>query len=210
MAFCPNCGREHAGDGRFCGGCGTSLDISGTDPLGPSGTTSQIDPSRSPVSETDQGQMASMAGSFYGLTRKNIWLMLLLTIITAGIYMPYWYLTRHQIFNALSSPAKFTQAPIVIWLIWFIVDAVFIVVSISKPQSELAQSLEPIETILNLAAAIFGLWLVFRAKRILLEHLAVIGRNGTTISGILTFIFGFLYIQHKINQLVPETSGLRF
>ena len=125
-------------------------------------------------------------------------------MITIGVYAPYWYLSRHQRFNALSSAAKFTQTTIIIWLCWFVVDAVFIVAVIATPESDTIQSLEVIETILNLVAAIFGLILAFRAKRILLEHLAVIGQNETTMSGVLTFFFQFLYIQYKINQLIPR------
>jgi len=202
MAFCPNCGRETAGNARFCAGCGTGLDISGSGSPGSAGPTSQIDPLTVPVVAVDQDHGVPITGSFYGLTHKSIWLMFFLTIITIGIYMPYWYLTRHQRFNALSSSAEFTQATIVLWLLWFIVDTVLIVVSIVTPQSETVQSLEVIESILNLMAAIFGVWLAFRAKKILLEHLAVIGRNDTTMSGILTFFFQNLYIQYKINRLI--------
>ena len=204
MAFCPNCGRENAGYARFCAGCGTRLDISRSGSLGSSGTTTQIDSLTGPVVATDQDYGVSVSGSFYGLTRKSVWLMTFLTIITLGIYMPYWYFTRHQRFNALSSAAKFRQTTILIWLCWSVVDAVLFVAVIATPESGTIQLLEGIETILNLVAAIFGVILAFRAKKILLEHLAVMGRNDTTMSGFLTFFFGFFYIQYKINQLVPR------
>ena len=207
MAFCPNCGREHAAHARFCADCGTRLDISGSVSPGPSGTISQIDPLTAPVAAIDQSHSVPTTGSFYGLTRKNVWLMFFLTILTLGIYMPYWYLTRHQIFNALSSTAKFRQATILIWLLWFVVDSVLVVLSIALPQSGTIKLLTPIESIFNLAAGIFGLILVFRARKILLEHLAIIGRNDIPMSSILTFFFGFLYIQYKINQLAPEQTN---
>ena len=192
MAFCPNCGRENAGYARFCAGCGTRLDISGSGSLESSGTTSQIDPLTGPAAAIDQDHGVPITGSFYGLTHKSIWLMILFTILTLGIYVPYWYLTRYERFNALSSAAKFGQTAILIWLLWFVVDSLLIVLSIATPQSETVQALAPIESILNLVAAIFGLILAFRAKRILLEHLAVIGRKDTTMSGILTFFFGVI------------------
>ena len=207
MAFCPNCGRENTGYGRFCPRCGTRLDISGSGSLESSGSPSQIDSLTGYVVTTDQDHGVSVSGSFYGLTRKSIWLMIFLTLMTLGIYVPYWCLTRHQRFNALSSTAKFTQTTLLIWLLWFIVDAVFIIVLIATPQSETVQSLEVIETILNLVAAIFGVILAFRARRILLEHLAFIGQNDTTMSGILTFFFGFFYIQYNINRLIPRQVG---
>ena len=203
MSFCPNCGRENPGNGRFCGGCGTRLDNSGSGSLGSLGTTSQIDSLTGPGVATAQDHGVSVSGSFYGLTRTSVWLMFFLTALTLGIYAPYWYLTRHQRFNALSSGAKFTQTTIVIWLLWFMVDAVLIVVSIATPQSETVQSLELLESIFNLVAGIFGIILAFRAKRILLEHLAVIGRNDISMSGVATFFFQHLYLQYKINQLIP-------
>ena len=204
MAFCPNCGRENPGHARFCPGCGTRLENSGSGSLGSSGTPSQIDSLTGYAVAADQAHGVPTTGSFYGLTRKSVWLMFFLTVLTFGIYAPYWYLTRHQRLNDISSAAKFTQTTIVIWLVWFIVDAVFIVVLIATPQSETVQSLELLESIFNLVAAIFGIILAFRAKRILLEHLAIIGRHDISMSGVATFFFQYLYIQYKINQLIPR------
>ena len=204
MAFCTNCGRENAGYARFCAACGTRLDNSESVSLGSSGTTSQIDPLTGPAVATDQEHWITASGSFYGLKHKNVWLMFFLSIITLGIYMPYWYLTRHQRFNALSSSVKFTQATIGIWLLWFITDTLLVGANFAIPESGTLETVEGIASVFNLVAAIFGVILAFRAKRILLEHLAVIGRNDTTMSGILTFFFGFLYIQYKINLLIPR------
>ena len=204
MAFCPNCGREHAGYGHFCAGCGTRLDISGGGSLGPAGMISHINPSTAPVIAIDQDHGLSEIGSFYGLTRKNVWLMISFSILTLGIYLPFWYLTRYQRFNALSSAAKFRQTTLLIWLLWFVVDTVLIVWSIATPQSGTIESLGPFESIFNTLAAIFGVILAFRAKKILLDHLSAIGRNDLSMSRIATFFLGFFYIQYKINQLIPR------
>ena len=165
MAFCPNCGRENTGNGRFCPICGTRLDISGSGALESSGTPSQIDSLTGYVVTTPQDHGVSVSGSFYGLTRKSVWSMIFLTIMTLGIYVPYWCLTRHRRFNALSSTAKFTQTTILIWLLWFIVDALLFVLLITTPQSETVQSLQGIETILNLVAGIFGVILAFPRQK---------------------------------------------
>ena len=145
----------------------------------------------------------SVDGSFYGLTRKSVWLMILLTIITLGIYEPYWYLTRYQRFNALSSAAKFTQTTILFWLGWFVVDAVFIVASFTLLQSDAVRGIEIICKYVNLFAGIYAIVLAFRAKRIILEHLSNMGRNDIYMSGILTFFFQVFYIQYKINRAIP-------
>lgn len=192
MAFCPNCSRENSREARFCADCGTRLDVSDVGFPGSSGAM-------------DLNNGGSASGSFYGLTRKSIWLMIGLTIITFGIYEPYWYLTRLQRFNALSSSAKFNQTSILIWLVWFVVDAIIIVFAILSPESSTLQSLELIEGIGNLVAAIFALILAFRAKKILQEHLAV-NDNDYSMSGVATFFFQFFYIQYKINRLMNSTT----
>ena len=89
-------------------------------------------------------------------------------------------------------------------MLWFITDTLLVGANFAVPESGTLQTVEGIASVFNLVAAIFGVILAFRAKRILLEHLAVIGRNDTTMSGILTFFFGFLYIQYKINLLIPR------
>ena len=87
---------------------------------------------------------------------------------------------------------------------WFVLDAIIIVWSIAAPQSEIVQSIEGIEGGVNLVAGIFAVYLAFRAKRILLEHLAVIGRHDVTMNGVATFFFGVFYIQYKINRLIAR------
>ena len=189
MASCPNCGRENSREALFCADCGTRLNAE----VGFPGSSRGM--------SLENGESAS--GSFYGLTRKSVWLMIGLAIITLGIYQPYWYLTRLQRFNALSSAAKFNQTAILIWLVWFVVDAIIIVFVIVSPESPAVQSLEVIESLFNLVAAIFAIILAFRAKRILQEHLAV-NENDFSMSGVATFFFQFFYIQYKINRLIPE------
>ena len=190
MASCPKCGRENSREALFCADCGTRLNAF---EVGFPGSLRAMG--------LENGGSAS--GSFYGLTRKSVWLMIGLTIITLGIYEPYWYLTRLQRFNALSSSAKFNQTAILIWLVWFVVEAMIFVFVIVSPESSTVQSLEVIEDLVYLSAAIFAIILAFRAKKILQEHLAVI-ENDFSMSGVATFFFQFFYIQYKINRLIPE------
>ena len=151
MASCPNCGREDSREALFCADCGTRLNAF------------EVGfPGSSRAMGLENGGLAS--GSFYGLTRKSVWLMIGLTIITLGIYEPNWYLTWLQRFNTLSSSAKFNHTAILIWLVWFVVDAIIIVLVIASPVSSAVQSLEVIESLVNLVAAIFAIILAFAQR----------------------------------------------
>ena len=140
----------------------------------------------------------------YGLTRKRVWVMALLTVVTYGIYVPYWFLSRRQVFDALSSEQKLWKNVLVLWLAWYILDAVLLIIFFAQPDLTAWETIDPIIDLLNGVAGIVEVVSSFRVRRILLNHLTAVRSPEGGLSWAATFFFGFLYLQYKINRLTPE------
>ena len=69
-----------------------------------------------------------------------------------------------------------------------------------------SKGLEGFAQFLNLVAGIALLIQSFKVRRMLTEHLASLGQP-RPISGVATFFFQILYLQHKINQVLARSTG---
>jgi len=69
-----------------------------------------------------------------------------------------------------------------------------------------SKGLEGFAQFLNLVAGIALLIQSFKVRRMLTEHLASLGQ-ARPISGVATFFFQILYLQHKINQVLARSTG---
>ena len=134
--------------------------------------------------------------------------VILLTIITFGLYGPNWFLKRREALNALESPTKLgVLAP----LLLFGAQLLYLCADAWRPHAihgSLAGHLA------RLAIGFGGAALSLRVRRILLDHFEararreIPGRSSlrafTRVSGIWTFIFQFWYLQYKINGYQRE------
>ena len=73
-----------------------------------------------------------------GLKRRSVILMILLTIVTFGLYVPIWFLRRRAALNRLDSPRKLRLWPFVIAVTWSVFD---FIVGIAAGSAPLAQAI---------------------------------------------------------------------
>jgi len=59
--------------------------------------------------------------------------MVLLSVVTYAIYVPYWFVSRRQSVNALLSEKKLWRNPLVVLLVWAIVDTDYLWLLLSSP-----------------------------------------------------------------------------
>ena len=132
------------------------------------------------------------------LQKKNVLLMILLAIITYGIYIPFWFLNSKGAFNNLNSKEKISNGPIIFVLVIYIISAILLIPSILFMETEIGVMIGGIDSVINLVGGIAILIMSFKVRRIMNEHFK------TNLSGVATFFFSFFYLQYKINRFLEQ------
>ena len=151
-------------------------------------------------------------------TRKmqpmKVWVLLLITMITNGIYIPIWYVQRLEVFNDLDSERKLSRkmlifSTVISILVSFMPFVLVLTVLVIGPESNNPVDGSSIaETVLVIFTAVFGLFylcaivvgfylvfVAFQTRRILMDHF------GISLSVIWTFLFNVYYLQYHCNRL---------
>lgn len=123
-----------------------------------------------------------------------------IAVVTLGLYLPFWLLARRRFLDSLDCEAKLgVIAPALILISYVLVF--FVAFNDPSGKGGLTQPMQ-------LAGGIVTLFAIFRARRILRSHF-LNNRIGSPISGIATFFFGGVYLQHKINAAADELDAIR-
>ena len=139
--------------------------------------------------------------------KTSVAIMIVFNIITAGLYVPYWFLSRRPAINGLRSERNIGVVP---FIFLGIIVAASLSASFLSGFAEGAEAdgvdgifgpgqsttlLDLVAWVLDLLAIFVLLFKVFHVRGILQDHF------GVRFSGVLTFAFTVLYFQYKINRL---------
>lgn len=153
-----------------------------------------IDPLSNPyappatATEAPPGAVARGGSGSYRDERRSVPLLLLLTILTLGLYPSVWFFRRRRFLDARDSSKKLgplAAAPLVAT-----------VVSCALAFVELPPEVDRLVTVMT---GVVTLITAFRVAAILRSDFARTGRF-LKVSGVGTFFFNALYLQYKINQ----------
>ncbi|MEK6830179.1 MAG: hypothetical protein AABY15_08750, partial [Nanoarchaeota archaeon] len=144
--------------------------------------------------------------------KKSVALLVLLSIITIGIYPAIWYIKRVTELNNLNTTKKLGKTvPIILLILEIISILVFIALLAIIPLLFLIPSLAIIlaGTItyvswgIYILAAILFLIAAFNFRSLINE---VLSRKGTNrkISILFTIFFNYLYLQYEINRTIDD------
>ena len=157
------------------------------------------------------------------LADAGVFAMCLLTLLTAGLYQPIWFLSRRRALNNLHSREKLGVWPLAVALVALVASVCLPIVGSIKFGSwvEAENAYPPLHPIILLVAGIIIIVQCFKVRRILLDHLAP-RQEGMFSAGIRlqheelfsrmgTFFFGIFYLQHTINgmldRFMPDAGG---
>jgi hypothetical protein len=128
------------------------------------------------------------ASASYENERRSVPLLLVLTIVTLGVYPAIWYFRRARFLDSLQSDTKLGA------MAWAPLAATGLAVVLSFV------GLPPeLDRMLSSAAGIVSLITAFRVASILRGDSVRSGRL-LRVSGAATFFFGALYLQQKMNE----------
>jgi hypothetical protein len=140
--------------------------------------------------------------------------MCLLTLLTAGLYVPIWFLIRLRALNNLHSNEKLHVLPATVALAALVASLSIPFLGSFKWGSWVAaeNAFPGLHPGILLVAGLILVVQCFKLRRILLDHLAP-RQEGMFAAGIRmqheemfsrmgTFVFGIYYLQHKINSML--------
>jgi len=146
-----------------------------------------------------------------GLKQRRVVVMVLLVIVTLGIYYPVWFFRRRPGLNRLDSPRKLPLWPLVTFASYFALQVVLgLLAGDATPEQAFGPGVAIGLTLLRLAVAILMIFQCFAIKDIIEDHAQgpdnATGRGLFTpqvkLSGLMTFFFSIFYLQYAINKYV--------
>src|SRR2546426_666684 len=152
--------------------------------------------------------------------KTSVVVVILLSFITGGIYLPIWFLRRREAINGLRSPESIG------WVAPFAATVAFSLGLCAAFASGFAGAMGLREAVgelfasgrvLAMVGAVLILFECFRVRRIVLDHLhtqssglfasSVALERDTSFSGVATFFFGIYYLQYKINRFLGALNA---
>jgi hypothetical protein len=144
--------------------------------------------------------------------------VVLLSILTLGIYQPIWFMTRRKALNNLHSGEKLGMFRLSVALAGFLAGVCIPIVGSFRWGSwvQAENALGPLHPLILLVAVIILVAQGFKVRHILLDHLApraegmfsasIRFQYDDMISRMGTFFLGIIYLQYKINSLLNRFS----
>lgn len=138
--------------------------------------------------------------------RRSILQMIVFTVLSGGIYYPFWFLSRRSALNGLTTSEHLgrtsCRVPLALGLLMFLLAV----------DAERANTFDTLYIVTRFALAISLLSLSVRVKWILESYLhSTIPNEGVfsgitptkaDLSGALTVLFSIFYLQHVINTRI--------
>lgn len=156
--------------------------------------TTAENPYKAPESAVESPTTGQLSEVF---DRFTAWAVFGLSIITLGIYPIYWYFTRSQRVNTRtksSISSAFINSAIAIWAISFIASfGEFIVPEIAI-----------VSGILSLVIWVMMIVWSFKMRDAIHQYVGASKQTYAWANAFLTFFFGPLYLQYKINQIIDN------
>ena len=139
--------------------------------------------------------------------------MVVIFIVTLGLYVPAWFLRRRAALNRLDSPKKLQLWPFVLYCVYVVVEFVTTFISEYDPDSwandpNVAASVRGVRLMASIAMIVQG----FAVKTILEDHLAgpdddvspSLTDERVQLSAIMTFFFHIFYLQWASNRYIVD------
>ncbi|MCK5494638.1 MAG: DUF4234 domain-containing protein [Candidatus Omnitrophica bacterium] len=122
--------------------------------------------------------------------------MIILTLITWGIYFPIWFLRQKKAINNLNSKTKLGSKPFYFLLFVSIISVILIYPLILLEGKPTGNILDWADSLLNLVRGIIVIVMTFKVEGILRNHFK------EEFSTLATFVLSIFYLQYKINRFL--------
>lgn len=156
-----------------------------------------------PTAYAAPGTYAAPAASPYPPPPNLHWaLVLLLTVVTCGLFAPIWLLVEALWIRKVKPEAKsFTYLVITIGIFAAIIGLAIMQVGEAGTTGHRDASLGGIAALLNLGYIVMRLVTVFSMRSDIEDHFNTAEPIGLSLSGVMTFFFAVYYFQYHFSQI---------
>jgi hypothetical protein len=144
-------------------------------------------------------------GTVQAFPRFSTWGVLLLDVVTLGIYPLYWLYTRTEILNRTLPSKQIPMGLAVAVVVLFVTNVAASLVHQIYPHHF---GVAAASSTINLILTIVDLVWVFKFRNRLNEFFASPKGDRYWLGVLLTFFFGVLYLQYKLNQLIDQERSV--
>jgi len=129
--------------------------------------------------------------------KMSVLLLIVLVLVTLGLFAPIWFLIRKDWLNRLSATRKLGSGLAYASLVLICISAVL---GVFVPMI-VGVTIGALDDLLWIAGWVCLVILAFRVERILIQHyIKGLGLN-VGFDGAATFLFNLYYLQYKMNRL---------
>jgi hypothetical protein len=148
--------------------------------------------------------------------RRSVIVMIVLTIVTFGIYYPVWFYLRRRELNAMNSPRKMLLWPLHAFMVLFIVEIGLAVATDDNPAQLIGSAGTAILAVVRLIVYGIMVFQCFVIKDIIEDHFsgpddpdmrAIFAAQRVKLSGLATFFLSIYYLQYAINRQLAGRPG---
>jgi hypothetical protein len=143
-----------------------------------------------------------------GLRHRSVLVMVLLFVVTLGLYYPLWFLRRRPGLNRLGS-RQLPLWPLATFAIFFFVRVALALLEGERPPQEVwGDEVATILSVLELTLSVMMIFQCFAIKDIIEDYVHGSDDEGgmfrphAKLSGVMTFFFSIFYLQYAINKYV--------
>lgn len=192
--YCKYCGTEKTvADAVYCEKCGKKFDDGQT---APAQTVSQPRSTLRVSPSTGNNEV-------FGLPKIHLCMVVLLQVVTLNIYSIVWFMRRREAANRLNSEEKISEGVLIAIACFMVASLMFGVFAAIFDESA-GSVFDGLGNLTGLISGIASIVMAFKYRKIFREHFQGIRpdvRLEGFASGLWTFLFGVIYLQHKINQM---------
>ncbi len=139
----------------------------------------------------------------FGLPKIHLCMVVLLQVVTLNIYSVVWFMRRRDAVNKLNSEEKISEGVLIAIACFMAAGLMFNVFSALFAESA-GKLFDGLGSLAGFISGIASIVMAFKYRKIIREHVREIRpdvRLKGFASGLWTFLFGVMYLQHKINQM---------
>lgn len=130
------------------------------------------------------------------LQQESVWLILLYSILTLGLYQAIWIMHRAHTFNRLKSKEKLSHGLVVANFGIAVVNLIFSLLVLFVGSESLGSVMGIIESTLSWVGVVTLIILAFKIRNILMDHFK------REVSILLTLLFPVIWLQAEINHFL--------
>jgi len=161
-----------------------------------------------PEGVEDPGSPGYLPTDIRAFDEQNCWVVLLLMIVTLGLYQPFWLMKISKVINRVapdrSIPLMYFWTLIGLLVANYVAELIAATLQVLYPNS--AQSVENVRRLFGYGVAIYSLFLLFKVKDAMNYILWRTFPRWERFSGLGTFFFGALSLQIQLNKFIRKEA----